>query len=598
MPQALQAYCEQKDWEAYKIEIINLKKAHKQESDEDAVVFARSFCYRTALYLWKSVDHKNKWKCRQAAFPVAELDLNALRLAKEIGDYFLASNIMEYAYLFGSLYTMLLPDSYRSDNGIYYTPPALAERLLDLLAAEGADWAEADIVDPACGGGAFLITVANRMLGDYRIKELSAEEKLAHLEEHLEGFEIDRFAGWLTQVLLDIIVYHESITAGRRLKDVVKFQDTIRAALHEEKKYDIIVGNPPYGRVKLDEDIRKSYERSLYGHANLYGLFIDASLRLKKPDGLVGFVTPTSFLGGKYFSNLRALLSQAAPPLAIDFVSVRTGIFDQVLQETCLVTFGRNKSKSVITNKICIENSTYKIERIGSFNITNGTMPWVIAREPAEAGLASKMKKIQTTLSDYGYKVSTGQLVWNRLKDKISESHSDGAKPIIWAEAISADGRFVFDYQYRKKLKYISVSDKQNFLICNQPVVLVQRTTAKEQNKRLQACVLPQSFVEQWNGVVVENHVNIIQPTSDCPKISLKALTFILNSQTVDRVFRCLSGSVAVSAAELHALPLPSVKEVYEIEELIAVNDGKKPENIAELIEQIIKNAYGLGGLN
>ena len=47
----------------------------------------------------------------------------------------------------------------------------------DLLAAEGADWAEDKVLDPACGGGAFLVTVANRMLGDYRIKELFCNRK-------------------------------------------------------------------------------------------------------------------------------------------------------------------------------------------------------------------------------------------------------------------------------------------------------------------------------------------------------------------------------------------------------------------------------------
>ena len=96
----------------------------------------------------------------------------------------------------------------------------------------------------------------------------------------------------------------------------------------ETRRFDVIVGNPPYGKIKLDEETRKLYSRSLYGHANLYGLFIDASLRILQSGGLVGFVTPTSFLGGKYFSNLRKLLVEENPPLAIDFISMRSGVFD------------------------------------------------------------------------------------------------------------------------------------------------------------------------------------------------------------------------------------------------------------------------------
>ena len=81
--------------------------------------------------------------------------------------------------------------------------------------------------------------------------------------------------------------------------------------------------------------------------------------------------------------------------MTIDFVAVRTGVFDQVLQETCLVTFGQNAAKSVTTNKISIDNNTYNVERIGSFKINNGTMPWVIAREPAEADLVNKITESQ-----------------------------------------------------------------------------------------------------------------------------------------------------------------------------------------------------------
>lgn len=592
MSLALNTNSGSKDWDTYKNDIENLKKVNKLDNENDAIAFARSFCYSVVKNLWKSVDNRKKWKCRQITFPMKELDLHAIKLSKEISDYFISLNIMEYAYLLGNLYTMLLPNSYRADNGIYYTPPTLAERLLDLLAAEGADWAKANILDPACGGGAFLVTVANRMLGDYRIKELPAEIKLSHLEQHLTGIEIDKFAGWLTQVLLDIIVYQEAVVAGRRLKAIIKIQDTIQYAMIEKEMFDVIVGNPPYGRVKLDDDTRKVYARSLFGHANLYGLFIDASLRLKKSEGLVGFVTPTSFLGGKYFSNLRNLLSKAAPPLAIDFVSVRNGVFDQVLQETCLVTFGQNATKNVTTSKISVENNTYNVERIGNFKVKNGTDPWIIAREPAEADIVNRVNKIKTTLAEYGYKVSTGQLVWNRLKGQITEVPTAGSRPIIWAEAITTEGLFNFDYQYRNKLQYITVVDKQDFLICNKAVVLVQRTTAKEQNRRLQTCVLPQKFIDKWNGVVVENHVNMVHAIVDRPAISLETLSLILNSRIVDRIFRCLSGSVAVSATELHALPLPPVKKVKEIENLITAS--QKNNNITEMVERIVAKAYGL----
>ena len=43
----------------------------------------------------------------------------------------------------------------------------------------------------------------------------------------------------------------------------------------------------------------------------------------------------------------------------------------------------------------------------------------------------------------------------------------------------------------------------------------------------------------------------------------------LLNSKTMDKVFRLISGSVAVSAFELNALPLPRLNNMKNLEKLI-----------------------------
>ena len=64
----------------------------------------------------------------------------------------------------GQLYTTLLPSSLRKSLGAYYTPPALVERLLRLVTESGFDWKTGNIVDPACGGAAFLASLAPRLI--------------------------------------------------------------------------------------------------------------------------------------------------------------------------------------------------------------------------------------------------------------------------------------------------------------------------------------------------------------------------------------------------------------------------------------------------
>ena len=81
--------------------------------------------------------------------------------------------------------------------------------------------------------------------------------------------------------------------------------------------------------------------------------------------------------------------------------------------------------------------------------------------------------------------------------------------------------------------------------------MLLQRTTAKEQARRLIAAELPERFVREHRLVVVENHLNMIRPLDGAPKVPPAVVAALLNSEVVDHAFRCISGSVAVSAFEL-----------------------------------------------
>jgi adenine-specific DNA-methyltransferase len=72
------------------------------------------------------------------------------------------------------------------------------------------------------------------------------------------------------------------------------------------------------------------------------------------------------------------------------------------------------------------------------------------------------------------------------------------------------------------------------------------------------------SFIAKHGAVTVENHLNMLIPTASKPIIPPALLSASLNSSAADRAFRCLSGSVAVSAYELESLPLPSAAAFKE----------------------------------
>jgi adenine-specific DNA-methyltransferase len=165
-------------------------------------------------------------------------------------------------------------------------------------------------------------------------------------------------------------------------------------------------------------------------------------------------------------------------------------------------------------------------------------------------------------LADYGYRVATGQLVWNRHKTQFRDRPGTDCYPVLWAECIQPDGSFEFRAKNRNHRPFLHVEAAQGFLINQEPCVLVQRTTSKEQTRRLIAATIPNAFIVEQPGYVVENHVNMLVPTRARPAVSLNLLTRLLNSSPVDHAFRCISGSVAVSAYELESLPLPDADKL------------------------------------
>ncbi len=297
-------------------------------------VFAVAFATRIVRRYWKDVqvEHETVWP-----LPEAFVDPDARILTKEVawladalGRAAVHVDPVAAAYFIGTAYAAALPPDVRASFGVYYTPPALAARLLDQATAAGMDWDTCTVVDPACGGGAFLAPVAQRIVK--QLSHFEPEALLQTIAARVRGFEIDPFAAWMSQVFLEVVLLPICRAAHRRLPIVVDVRNSL-TDLPNRDYYDLVIGNPPYGRVTLSPDLRAQYSASLYGHANLYGVFTELALRLVKPGGLISYVTPTSFLAGEYFKKLRHLLGRDAPPAFVDFIAHRKGVFDGVLQE-------------------------------------------------------------------------------------------------------------------------------------------------------------------------------------------------------------------------------------------------------------------------
>jgi len=496
----------------------------------------------------------------------------------------------QVAYAIGTLYTALLPAPFRAQHGIFYTPPELVECLLIMAEEAGVDWRTARVLDPACGGGAFLIGLAGRMARSLQGAEPAIV--LQSIAARLRGFDLDAFGTWLAQAMLAIALEPLARMTGRSLPRLVETRDSLDLDADEAESCDLVIGNPPYGRITLSPERRRQFARGVYGHANLYGLFTHAALHWLKPGAVIGYVTPTSMLSGLYYKALRALLAAEAPPLSVNFVSERDGVFADVLQETMLATY-RKSGIPVAGNVGFIDvarRSKMLSRKAGRFTLpATPASPWLLPRTAEQASLARRLRSMPHRLADYGYGVSTGPLVWNRHKGQFKKKPEAAAIPVIWAEAVTSTGRFLWRSEKRNHAPWFAATrPKDDWLIVTQPCVLVQRTTAKEQPRRLIAAELPAKFIREHRGVTVENHLNMVRGVQPNPSVPPATIAALLNSAAVDAAFRCLNGSVAVSAFELEELPLPTATVMAKLANLVAA--GAPPTKIAAAIGA----AYGI----
>jgi adenine-specific DNA-methyltransferase len=484
----------------------------------------------------------------------------------------------------GQTYVSSLDAGVRARHGRHYTPPDLSQHLWQLtrrdvgLPPQGSRLTFL-VRDRACGAGALLIPpLREHVQASVRTHAALA---LAALPETIAGIELDPNAAWLANVILasEALPLLKAVSARQRkpLPALVTCGDGLVTG---ERAARVELQNPPYGRVRLSTTERERWAHVLYGHANLYGLFMAAAVEDLDEDGVLAALVPTSFTSGRYFENLRNYLSATARPLNVAFVAERSA-FESVLQETCLVTFGRRKKR--FTGVMAVNGHSQSVARV---KVPTTKLPWLLPRRADDAAVAAAAATHPLRLVDLGYACSTGPLVWNRRAEDLAARATKENVKVVWAADID-NGKLHQD-RARDSMRHLRLrpNGADAFMVRSSPAVLVQRTTAPEQTRRLVTAKLDEATLKTWGGrVVVENHVNVLYPVVETPLLDLDTLAAVLATETVDRVMRSLSGSVAVSAYEIEAVPFPSAEVLAEWTQLRgadlerAVSEAYRPKS-------------------
>ena len=481
----------------------------------------------------------------------------------------------EAAYWLATAYAILVGDKLRTERALYFTPPRLADRVIDKLLEHDASLTKQHWHDPACGGAAFLVPIAQRMAAALATAGLPPSQQLDHIERHLSGNDLDSVLLDISREFLRMALSELLATAGRDLSLRLFRGDGLTSSAIEALQPDVLACNPPYRKLKAIEvdRYRKAHGDVVEGQPNIYGFFINRTLQLAKQGGLVGLLTPTSFLSGRSFSKLRTKLLTHGDTLHVDMLSDRNAMFIDVEQETA-ITVLRTRARSKIVNsktRVSVLKPDSEFEDVGEFLLPNSGRPWPIPRAASDAGLLRSAESAGFTLSDYGYVARIGHLVAYRDK-RLRFAQQPVLKagrlviPLVWATDIAPDGRFDHgrESRFSRNRRFVQIGSLTDHGVITKPAVLMQRLTSSDQKRRLVAAAVPEAWVAQFGGYVCENHVIVLEQMSK-DAILPEKLAAILNTQPVDRVFRAISGASNVAISELGELLLPDPVQIKRL---------------------------------
>lgn len=219
-------------------------RALAQTLDEDECLhLAQAFGERLVKSWWSTscVRHNATLDLRrpQKAFAPFILGDDLAGIAESLGSIAARLEPEIAAYQIGLTYTYVLPATYRSTHGIYYTPPILTQRLIDLATRTGVDWSSCRVLDPACGGGAFLAPIAKHII--QQLPECSPRILLENISNRLRGYEIDPFGAWLAQIALDIVLIPFSADTGKKTPNLVTLCDSLQRNPPCDR-FDLVIG--------------------------------------------------------------------------------------------------------------------------------------------------------------------------------------------------------------------------------------------------------------------------------------------------------------------------------------------------------------------
>lgn len=284
-----------------------------------------------------------------------------------------------------------------------------------------------------------------------------------------------------------------------------------------DTKFDLIIGNPPYFEFTPSKELKKIFKNVIIGRVNIYTLFVKKAIDELNYNGILSFVIPTALLSSSSFSLVRKYILANCNILYIE--KLNSNDFSDALQQTMIFQCIK-KNNNLSDDKYLVK-----------FNNDN------ILFSPDYIEL-NKYILNKKTIAELGCVVKTGNIVWNQIKELLTNNEKDST-PLIYARNINT-GKLIFENKQDSKKQYIL--NKCNKDKIKPPLIAINRIIGSKNISLNPVLITDKEYY-------YENHVNVITGPIDI----LKNILIALNNKDTFNFISKISGNTQLSKNELES---------------------------------------------
>ena len=244
-------------------------------------------------------------------------------------------------WLVGAIHEQAASTAERKARGAWYTPRSVVEGLLVLATADGV--APANVVDPTCGGGAFLLAALDRLV-ELGVDPLEAMDRVSGTDLDADAVLVSRWSMllWLGgrlganhPLVSELSSLELRVNQGDALAEVVSDEADRSGDSNGDDWPEgvLVVGNPPFasplkkGVVPTTAAHYRAQRSDLLGpYADIAAAHLLRAVERAGAGSTVVLVQPQSILASRDTEALRDLLDREAPLQAM--WAAREAVFD------------------------------------------------------------------------------------------------------------------------------------------------------------------------------------------------------------------------------------------------------------------------------